>query len=102
MSNTIQQLYQGEVRTIQLTLYDKNNTSFAPSGAFYSVVDSDGDIVMEETEVTAIDGNVVNGIINTTVTDTVGTYFVIWKIQKSGSTYYHKTRLQIVQLLPDI
>ena len=103
MSNTIQQLYQGEVRTIQLTLYDRNNTSnFAPSGAFYSVIDSDGDIVMEETEVTAINENIINGIINTTVTDNVGTYFIIWKIMKSGSIYLHKTRLDVITLLPNL
>ena len=99
--NTIQQLYQDEIRTIQLTLYDKNNTSFAPSGAFYQVVDSDGDVIMEEISAT-ISENVVSGSINTTVTGTVGTYFIVWKLQKSGSTYYHKTMLNVVTLLPNI
>ena len=101
MSNTIQQLYQNETRTVQLTLYDRNNTSFAPSGAFYQVVDSDGDEIVSENNAT-ISENIVSCDINTTVTGTVGVYFVIWKIMKSGSTFYHKTRLQIVTLLPDI
>ena len=101
MSNTIQQLYQGEERVVQLTLYNRDNTSFAPSGAYFQVVDSDGDVIVTETDAT-ISENIISCVIDTTTTATVGTYFIIWRIMQTGSTFYHKTRLQIVTLLPDI
>ena len=100
MSNTIQNVYQNEIRTMEMTLYDQSHATFTPSAAFYQVVDNDGTEVLAEATAT-VSANVIQGIINTTVTATVGSYVIIWRIVQSGSTYYHKTLLDVLTLLPE-
>jgi len=91
---TYQEFYQNEVRPVSITLNDEDGNSFAPSAAYYTVKDSDDDVVIAESEAT-VSTNVVTGIITTAVTVTVGTYKIEWRLRKNAYTYYHVTDLKI-------
>ena len=94
MANTYQAFYQNEVRALQIEIDDNDGTDFAPSAAYVSVKDEDGTEVVAE-QAALVSSNTVSTLIGTTVTGTIGTYKVIWRILHSQHTYYHVTELEI-------
>lgn len=89
--------YQNEIRNLKITIYDQDHTAFEPDTAYASVEEEDETEIVAEQAAT-INGNDVYITIGTSVTENTGTYYVIWKIVKDGSTYYHKTRLMVMEL----
>ena len=97
---TSQAFYQNESRAIQLTLLDQNNTAFTPASATYYTTDGDGTSVKAEMEAT-VSSNTVTASAGTPITGTPGEYYMVWKIvDPSGYIYYHRTRIQVLTLLP--
>jgi hypothetical protein len=94
---TYQSFYQNEVRALELTIDDQDGSDFAPSAAFTQVVDESNTVVIAE-QAALVTGSNVRTTIGTTVTGTVGTYKVIWRILKSGHTYYHVTVLTVQEI----
>lgn len=89
--------YQNEVRNLKITIYDQDHTAFEPDSAYIAIEDEDETTVVAE-QAAMVDGNDIYTTINTTVTATNGIYYVIWRIVKDSSTYYHKTRLMVTEL----
>jgi methionine-rich copper-binding protein CopC len=91
---------QNEVRAVTITLRDQNYTAVTPTSAStFQVTDCEGSVVLTEANAT-VSSNTLTGIINTTVTATAGDYYIIWKIIDSdGYIYYHKTHLEVKELL---
>ena len=89
-------MYLGEVRPVTLSIRDQDDTSWIPISASASVVDSDGEIVIEESTA-YINGTAytVTIIIDTTEITSTGQYEIIWKLVHTTYTYYHKTNLSI-------
>jgi len=92
---TIKTLYQNERRALKLSLYNDNDSFDDITESFYSVYDNDGNIVIAEQKAYT-DDNSASVVIGTTVTSTIGTYYIIWKIiDNNNYIYYHKTLLQV-------
>ena len=62
--------YQGEIRAVEITIRDQDDDDFDPSGAYFSVVDSDGTTVKAEADCLVTE-NKIYALINTEVTATV-------------------------------
>lgn len=89
--------YQGEIRAVEITIRDQDDDDFDPSGAYFSVVDSDGTTVKAEADCLVTE-NKIYALINTEVTATVDEYEIVWRIVKDSYTYYHKTKLNVEEL----
>jgi len=97
MNYTYQTMSLYENRVLELTIIDQNGEAFTPDEIIYSVIDSSGTTIIAET-LAANNDNVIYADITTTVTATVGTYKVIWKLTKDEKIYYHVTSLEITTL----
>jgi hypothetical protein len=101
MSQTYVEMYQNEVRAVQVSIRDQDDDIFEPTAAYAKVVDSNGNIVSSETSA-MVSSNTMTTLIDTDVTASDGDYEIIWKILKtSGSqtyTYYHKTHITVKEL----
>lgn len=94
---TYQSFYKGEIRALRVTIDDQDGADFAPSAAYVQIKDKNGETVVAE-QAALVSSNTVSTLIGTTVTDSVGTYKVIWRILHSVHTYYHITELEIQEL----
>jgi len=94
---TYQSLYQNEIRAIELTINDQDGQDFVPSAAFFAVENESGTEVVAE-QAAQIVGNTVLAIIGTLVTATIGKYRIIWRLQRTGYTYYHATDLDVFSI----
>lgn len=94
---TYQALYQNERRAVELTINDQDGQDFAPSAAYASIEDSNGNTVITEQAAQVI-GNTILTVVGPTVTANIGEYKIKWRILKSGYTYYHATDLEILTL----
>jgi hypothetical protein len=94
-------LYQNEVRAVEITIRDENDLVWEPSTAYFSIIDSNGTIVMAEATA-MVDDNKVYAIFPANVSAVCGRYDIIWKLVKvEGSntyTYYHKTNVVVEEL----
>lgn len=98
MSNTEYiSLNENEVRAIELTIRDQNDVPFYPDSAFTSIKDINRDDVVVETNAMIV-GNKISTLVSTTVTSTLGTYFIFWKIVKGTYVYYHKTTVTVREM----
>jgi len=94
MDNTYQELYKNENRAIRIKLYDKDRATFDPDSAYSTIYDSNNEIVRVERGCMT-DSTSVWDIVSTTVTATVGEYYILWKIIKNNYIYYHRTNLRV-------
>lgn len=98
---TFETMYTGDIRAIQITIWDQNDEAWLPSTVFAKVVNSDGEIISIEQLCLIIDNSAAT-IVPLAVTEFAGTYEVIWRIVKVvGSdifTYYHKTELRVEEI----
>lgn len=94
-------IYQGEQRAVELEIRDQDDTEYTPTKVYAKVVDDTGATVMDETEC-VVTTNTATILIQSTDTDTIGDYEIIWRITKTVNettyTYYHKTQLVIEEL----
>ena len=97
--NTFITLYEFEKRNIGLSIRDQNDAEWEPPGnVYFYVVDSNDNIVINETSSTVVD-NGIYAFIETDVTKNIGEYDIIWKIEgNDGDLFYHKTHLSIADL----
>jgi hypothetical protein len=96
-SETYQAFYQNENRALQITMNDQDGNSWAPSGGYVQVKNSSGTVVVAE-QAASVSSNTVSTIIGTAVTATVGKYQIIWRLLRSGYTFYHVTELEVLEL----
>lgn len=94
---TYQALNIGEIRAVEVTMNDNNGQAFIPSAAYVSVLNNAGSTVVAE-QTALISSNQVYTIIGQLVTNTVGTYKIVWRIKKDGYTYKHVTDLEVLNL----
>ncbi len=94
---TYQELNINEIRAIQLIIEDNDGVEFAPSAAYVTVKDKQGNTKVP-TQQAFVSGNGVSTIIGSITTSAAGNYNVIWELNKSGYTYYHCTELQVIPL----
>lgn len=94
---TNQTLYQNEKRAVEIRLTDQNDESFVPDAAYTTIYDSDGNVV-RELQNCYQDGNSIYDIVGPTVTENVGNYEIIWKVESGDYIYYHKTNLTVLSL----
>jgi len=94
---TYQELNLNEVRAIQLTVEDNDGVEFAPSAAYVTINDSQGNTVVSR-QAAYTSNNKVTTIIGTITTSAAGFYDVLWEIRKSGYKYYHCTELEVVSV----
>jgi len=101
MSLTYVDMYENEVRAIEISIRDQDDVEFEPSSAYATIVDSNGDTVVAETAA-MVAGNQVYTVVNVITTETPGDYEIIWKILKVAGAqtyvYYHKTHLVVNEL----
>lgn len=95
--NTYQSFYQNEIRALELTIDDQDGNDFIPSAAWVEVQDSAGTAVVAE-QAAMVDSSNIRTIIGTATTGTVGTYKVIWRLARTGYTYFHVTLLEVQPL----
>lgn len=94
---TYQTLYQNENRAIEITINDDDGQDFEPTSVKTYVLDSNGNTIIEEQDA-MVSSNQAYTIIGTTVTATVGTYKLIWKIEKDSYIYYHRTDIEVYNI----
>ena len=99
-TDTYRGFYKNEVRPVTISLRESNNTEIVPTSAStFEVTDCDGSVVLTEDSAT-ISSNTLIAVIPASVTETVGDYYIIWKVVDSnGYIYYHKTHLEVVDIL---
>ncbi len=98
MAQTHQTFYKNEIRALEITVRDQDGNEYAPSGAYVEVQDDVGDTVVAE-QVALVTSNRVSTLIGTATTASPGTYNIIWRLLKSGYTYFHVTQLEVRKLL---
>lgn len=91
--------FQNEYRSVTITVRDQDHTAITPTDASsYKITNCEGTTLVEEDEVT-ISGNTLSCNVSSTITATVGDYFIIWKVVDSdGYTYYHRTHLEVKEI----
>lgn len=97
MARTQQEFNQNEVRKLELTINDEDGQDFIPSAAYVQVINKSGIEIVAEQQANIV-GNKVSTTINTTTTETIGKYKVIWRLKKSIHTYYHLTELEVISI----
>ena len=91
-------LFVGEVRAIELTVRDQDDVDFIPDGVSVTIKDFDAvDIITDQ--VAVINTNRISTLITTEVSSVAGIYFIIWKITKEEAIYYHKTIINIREII---
>jgi methionine-rich copper-binding protein CopC len=78
-------------------MLDNNHDSFQCTSAYASVVDSDGTTVKDEA-LCYTDDESAWYLIESDVTDTVGTYYIVWKILNEDAVIYHSTRIEVTSV----
>lgn len=96
MEYTTQELYKQEVRTIELTL-TKNYESFEPDSATAEIKDKNNKILVSD-HVLITSGNKIFCVVPLEITNNVGEYYILWKINKDSSVFRHRTSLHIESL----
>ena len=91
---TYQTMSLYEVRVLELTIIDQDGNAFAPDNVYYTIENSSGTELVSST-LAAMNSNVIFADVDTTITATVGTYKVIWKITKNSKIYYHVTQITV-------
>jgi len=94
---TYQELNINEIRAIQLIIEDNDGIDFAPSAAYVTIQDKQGNIKVPSQQAFVIN-NSVSTIVGSMTTSATGRYNVIWELLKSGYTYYHCTELEVIPL----
>jgi len=96
---THQTLYQNENRAVSLTVLDKDKAAFDDMVTVtYTIEDDDATVVVTQQSAT-ISSNTITAIVDTTVTASVGDYFITWKITDSnGYIFYHKTAIEVLSI----
>ena len=97
MNRRYETLNLNERKNITLTLTDNDGSAISPSAAYYTIEDSDGDIVVSESEA-LVTINVLTATVPSEVTETTGIYKVEWKARVGTLTYYYSTDLYVVDL----
>jgi hypothetical protein len=101
MKRTYMSLYQNEERAAEITVRDQDDVDFEPSGAYATIVDSDGVEVVAEAACLVV-SNKVYTLVSDTVTAIPGKYEIIWRIMKTAGEieykYFHKTELIVEEL----
>jgi ABC-type phosphate/phosphonate transport system substrate-binding protein len=93
-------MYQNEQRAVELYIRDQAEAAYAPSTAYASVNDAEGNEVVGESAA-MVSGSSIYYLVTPTVTQAPGEYDIIWRILKSGTdtyTFYHKTRVVVEEL----
>jgi hypothetical protein len=94
-------LYQNEVRAVEITIRDEKDLIWEPDTAYFSIIDSNGTVVLDEATAMVQD-NKVFAIFPSSVSATCGSYDIIWKIEKEVNpntyVYYHKTNVVVEEL----
>lgn len=93
---TYQTLYQNEIRNIELSLREDDETIFIPTSGAVNIYDEDDSLILSANAI--INSNVISYLVNTTITETTGEYQIIWKINKNNENFYHKTILKVLEL----
>lgn len=96
-NRTQQEINQNEVRPIELTMHNDTGAPFYPTSATVSIYDEDNTAVVEDA-VAMVTGEKITYLLDTTVTATVGSYVMKWKIIYDSYTYYHATDIDVVEL----
>ena len=91
---TYTSLYQGETRALTIYVRDQNDDDFEPTSASTYIKDSLDNIIVNEVA-SLVSGASVIALVDTSVTSAIGNYDVVWKLVKSGYTYYHKTSVEV-------
>ena len=93
--NTYQEFYEGEVRTLKLSIRDKDGQKFYPTAASASILTYDS-IPVSSTNVSAsIVDNEVYKLVDKNTTNTPGQYKIVWSIKKNENIYKHVTELRV-------
>ncbi len=96
--NTYQEFYVGEVRTLKLSIRDKNGQKFFPTAASAHILNSES-IQVSSTNVSAsIVENEVYKLIDKNTTNNPGQYKIEWVIKKDDSIYKHVTELRVSKI----
>jgi methionine-rich copper-binding protein CopC len=96
-NRTMQEMQVNEIRPLELTINDHNGEPFAPSAAYVTIYDEDGEEVVAEQAAMIVNDRVYT-VIGTATSANIGRYTVKWRILYSIYTYYHATDLEIVDL----
>jgi len=96
--NTYQEFYEGEIRTLKLSIRDKNGQKFYPTAASASILTSDS-ISVSSTNVSAsIVDNEVFKLVDKNTTNTPGQYKIVWSVKKDQNIYKHVTELRVSKI----
>ena len=96
--NTYQEFYEGEIRTLKLSVRDKDGQKFYPTAASASVLTDNNIPVSSASSSASIIGNEVFKLIDKNTTDTPGQYKIAWSIKKDSSLYKHVTELRVSKI----
>jgi len=94
---TYQTLYKNEKRAVEITINDQDGRPFLSDAASASVYDKNNVVIVAEQAAT-VSENTVYTIIDSTTTEIVGNYKIIWKLKKDNYKYQHVTDLIIEDL----
>jgi hypothetical protein len=98
MAETYQAFYVDEIRALEITINDQTGAPFESDAASASVLDSDGNTVVDWVPLGPSDGGTVSTLIGRTVTANTGNYKIIWRLLQGEYIYYQVTELEIVDL----
>lgn len=96
--NTYQEFYEGEVRTLKLSIRDRDGQKFYPVSASASVMDSNSITVSSAGTSASVVNNEVFKLIDGNTTNTPGQYKIVWELSKDQHTYKHITELRVSKL----
>jgi len=97
MSETYIYFYKNEIRNIELTIRDQNESPFYPDYAESYIEDVNHNIIVENAT-RSVSSNKVRMLIDTDVTSDPKIYNVIWTINKNSISFKHKTILTVRKL----
>lgn len=96
--DTYQEFYEGEIRTLKLSIRDKNGQKFLPTAASASVMTYSNIPVSSTNSSASIVNNEIYKLIDKNTTDNPGTYKVAWTIKKDQNIYKHITELRVSKI----
>jgi len=102
MSLTYATIFQNEIRTLELSIRNEDETRFIPTSASVYVTDLDGEKVEDCTVSIGTSGgvneNVITALITKNTSQIPAEYLVYWNIVKNTNTFVHRTNLLVLEL----
>jgi hypothetical protein len=102
--DTYQAFYKNEVREAKISIRYQDYTIATPTSAStFQVTDYNEEEVILSERLATVSSNTLSALIDTTVTSVVGNYCIKWKIVFDNDyIYYHKTQLEVADILNNI